>query len=95
MILYVFGIPLSLLGLAMMTRGWIYTLRPDGPIAAKRKKKNLQKGFTTDMKVFGRKVRRVGLMTLLLGGFLVGWQLSHRADERGAATTTTTTPPAG
>lgn len=81
MIFYVLGAPLALLGLAMMTRGWIYTLRPTGPIAEKRKKVNLQRGFTTDMKLFGRKVRRLGLMLTLLGAFLVGWQLSHRADE--------------
>ena len=80
MIFYVVGGPLALLGLTMMARGWIYTVRPDGPIAAKRKKRNLQRGFTTDMKLFGRKVRRLGLMLLLLGGFLIGWQLSHRAD---------------
>ena len=81
MIFFVLGGPLALLGLAMMTRGWIYTLRPSGPMAEKRKKVNLQRGFTTDMKLFGRKVRRLGLMLTLLGAFLVGWQLSHRADE--------------
>ena len=80
MILYVVGAPLALLGLTMMVRGWIYTVRPDGPTAAKRKKRNLQRGFTTDMKLFGRKVRRLGLMVLLLGAFLIGWELSHQAD---------------
>ncbi len=93
MILYVVGGPLALLGLAMMTRGWIYTLRPNGPIAEKRKKKNLQRGFTTDMKLFGRKVRRLGLMLLLAGGVCVGWQLSHRADEIDSGPTTTPTSP--
>jgi hypothetical protein len=89
MVSYVLGAPLLLLGLTMMTRGWIYTLRPDGAIAEKRKKVNLKRGFTTDMKVFGRKVRRLGLMTALVGGTLVGWQASHRADPESS-----TTPPA-
>lgn len=91
MVFYVFGVPLALLGLTMMVRGWIYTLRPDGAIAAKRKKVNLKRGFTTDMKVFGRKVRRLGLMLALLGGFLIGWQASHRADDAPPTTTTTAT----
>ena len=95
MVLYVLGVPLALLGLTMMTRGWIYTLRPDGAVAAKRKKVNLKRGFTTDMKLFGRKVRRLGLMLTLLGGFLVGWQASHRADANAVvAPATTTTSPA-
>ncbi|MDP2341245.1 MAG: hypothetical protein Q8O67_09820 [Deltaproteobacteria bacterium] len=80
MIWFVVGGPIALLGLTMMIRGWIYTMRPDGPTAAKRKKRNLQRGFTTDMKVFGRKVRRLGLMLVMLGGFLIGWELSHKAD---------------
>jgi hypothetical protein len=83
--LMVVGVPLSLLGLAMMVRGWVYTLRPDGAMASKRKKVNLKRGFTTDMKLFGRKVRRLGLILLLLGAFLVGWQRSLEADARNAA----------
>ncbi|MBM4280404.1 MAG: hypothetical protein FJ137_06465 [Deltaproteobacteria bacterium] len=85
MVFYVLGAPLLLLGLTMMTRGWIYTLRPDGALAAKRKKVNLKRGFTTDMKVFGRKVRRLGLMTALVGSTLLGWRASHRADQPAAA----------
>jgi TRAP-type C4-dicarboxylate transport system permease large subunit len=85
MLFYVVGVPLLLLGLTMMMRGWVYTLRPDGAMAEKRKKVNLKRGFTTDMKLFGRKVRRLGLMLALLGGFLVGWQRSEEADT--AATT--------
>ena len=93
MAFYVLGVPLALLGLTMMTRGWIYTLRPDGAVAARRKKVNLKRGFTTDMKLFGRKVRRLGLMLALLGGFLVGWQASHRADDTAVASPSTTTAP--
>ena len=92
MILTVVGAPLALLGLTMMVRGWVYTLRPNGPMAEKRKKRNLQRGFTTDMKLFGRKVRRLGLMLLLVGGVCLGWQLSHRADETQTTPPTTTQP---
>lgn len=77
--LYV-GIPLALLGLTMMTRGWIYTIWPEGKVAEKRKRKNLKVGFTTDMKLFGRKVRRVGLLTAIVGFGLVGWDLSLKQD---------------
>ncbi len=92
MLAYAFGVPCVLLGLTMMTRGWVYTLRPDGAMAAKRKKVNLKRGFTTDMKVFGRKVRRLGLMLALVGGLVVGWQRSHDADA--PAVTAETTAPA-
>ena len=74
--LYV-GVPLLLLGLTMMVRGWVYTLRPDGKMAEKRKRRNLKVGFTTDMKLFGRKVRRMGLLTLIIGGGLVSWKLTE------------------
>lgn len=80
--LYV-GIPVLLLGVAMMTRGWIYTLKPDGKMAEKRKRRNLKVGFTTDMKLFGRKVRRLGLMLVIIGGGVVGWKLS--LDREAAA----------
>jgi hypothetical protein len=96
MVLYVFGVPTLLLGLVMMARGWVYTLRPDGAMAQKRKKVNLKRGFTTDMKVFGRKVRRLGLMLALVGGTLIGWQRSHDVDGAPAtaapASSTTTMP---
>jgi hypothetical protein len=103
MIFYVLGVPFALLGLTMMVRGWVYTVRPDGPMAARRKQRNLQRGFTTDMKIFGRKVRRLGLILSLLGAFLIGWQASHRADvvdgeaEPGAddADSAKVPPPAG
>ena len=73
--LYV-AIPLLALGLVMFTRGLIYTLKPDGKMAEKRKRRNLKVGFTTDMRVFGRKVRRTGFLLALIGGGLCAWQLS-------------------
>lgn len=81
--LYV-GVPLALLGLTMMTRGWIYTIWPDGKVAEKRKRRNLKVGFTTDMKLFGRKVRRLGLMLAIAGSGLVGWDVSLRQDAAAA-----------
>lgn len=80
MALVVIGGPLALLGVIMMVRGWVYTLRPDGPMAKKRQKVNLKRGFTTDMRVFGRKVRRLGLFLLLVGGTMIGWQRASAAD---------------
>jgi hypothetical protein len=77
MLLYVFGVPLMLLGLLMFTRGLIYTLRPDGPMALKRKQVNLRKGFPTDMKRFGRRVRRLGFIIALMGTGLVAWQATR------------------
>ncbi len=74
------GLPILVLGLIMMLRGWIYTLRPNGRIAERRKRRNLKVGFTTDMKLFGRKIRRLGLMIALAGGGLVGWHLSRGHD---------------
>ena len=63
------GLLVFLLGLTMSLRGWTYTLKPDGAIARKRQQKNLRLGFTSDMKLFGRKVRRLGYLLMLLSGF--------------------------
>lgn len=91
MALLAIGIPFALLGATMMVRGWVYTLRPDGAMAKKRQKVNLKRGFTTDMKVFGRKVRRLGLMILLVGATLIGWQRASAADAATSATSATPT----
>jgi hypothetical protein len=92
--LYV-GVPLLVLGLLMLARGWIYTVWPDGKMAAKRKRRNLKLGFTTDMRLFGRKVRRLGLLVALVGGGLVGWQLSYWAAPTASAEATPPAPPPG
>jgi len=71
------------LGITMYTRGLIYTLKPDGAMALKRQKKNLKYGMTTDMLVFGRKVRRLGFMiTLVCGGILA---YLHAGDDEAPA----------
>ena len=64
------GILIAVIGFIMCVRGWIYTLHPEGGIAKKRQQKNLRLGFTADMKVFGQKIRRLGLLLLIMGGFL-------------------------
>jgi hypothetical protein len=79
-----FAAPLLALGLTMYTRGLIYTLRPKGRMAEKRKKRNLKVGFTTDMEVFGRKVRRVGFLLSLVAGGLLAWDLSGEQQKEPA-----------
>ena len=85
MILLGISIPMLLLGLTMWTRGLIYTLKPEGGMAQKRKRKNLKLGFTTDMKIFGRKVRRLGFMISLVAGGLLAWHFSATTGQTGAA----------
>jgi hypothetical protein len=83
------GLLLLLFGAAMATRGFIYTRWPTGKIAEKRKRKNLKYGMPTDMRVFGKRIRRLGLLIALAGGWLVAWDLSDdvpsaRVEERGS-----------
>ena len=91
MVLVYLGAPIFLLGLMMLARGWIYTLRPNGKMAEKRKRRNLKVGFTTDMKLFGRKVRRLGLILSIVGSALVGW---HYSQEPAVADPPAAPPPA-
>lgn len=70
------GVLLLLLGAAMATRGLIYMRWPTGKMAAKRKRKNLKYGMPTDMRVFGKRIRRLGFLIALAGAWLVAWELS-------------------
>jgi hypothetical protein len=81
------ALPLMLLGTAMLVRGAVYGVAPEGRMAKKRQERNLRAGFTTDMRSFGRRVRRLGALLLLIGLTLVGWQRSIDAtdDEPAAA----------
>ena len=63
----VLGALFLLVGAVMLFRGWSYSMQPDGPRALKRKARNLELGFPTDMKVFGRKVRRLGTILTVVG----------------------------
>lgn len=73
MIAFLLGSVVALLGLPFFVRGWIFTLRPDGSVAANAKERNLRLGLETDMKKWGRRVRRLGLILLLIGGALIAW----------------------
>ncbi len=73
MIQLVIGSIIVLLGLPFLVRGWIFTLKPDGPTAQRAKERNLRMGLETDMKKWGRKVRRFGVLMFLFGGGLVAW----------------------
>jgi hypothetical protein len=77
------ALPFVLLGGAMVARGTIYTLAPNSGIAKKRQQKNLRAGFSTDMLSFGRRVRRLGALLLLIGLALIGWQRSYEVERAG------------
>ena len=70
------AVPFLLLGLTMMVRGSVYDLRPDSKMTEKRKRRNLKVGFTTDMKIFGHKVRRTGFIVFLVGAGIMGWNFA-------------------
>lgn len=76
MIQLVIGALIALFGLPFLVRGWIFTLRPEGPTSEKAKERNLRMGLETDMKKWGRKVRRMGFMIVVLGGGLIAWGVS-------------------
>jgi hypothetical protein len=88
-VLHVIGGIFIALGGTMFLRGLIYTLKPDGAMALKRKQVNLRRGFTTDMKVFGRKVRRLGFIIASVGGLMLG---GSALRAKSPATPTTTAP---
>jgi len=75
-----FSIPLLVLGGLMVLRGAIYGLWPEGATAKKRQQQNLRKGFTTDMAAFGKRVRRLGGLMVLIALTLIGWPRAAAAD---------------
>lgn len=70
------GALILLVGLPFLIRGWIFSLKPEGAVSQKAKERNLRVGLETDMKVWGRKVRRFGLLLCLAGGALTAWGVS-------------------
>lgn len=76
MIQLVIGAAILLLGSPFFVRGWIFSLRPDHPISLRAKERNLRLGLETDMKLWGRRVRRFGFILVTVGAALSAWGLS-------------------
>ena len=75
MIQLVIGSILVLLGLPFFIRGWIFFLAPESSVSKRAQERNLRMGLETDMKRWGRRVRRFGLLLLAIGGALGYWGL--------------------
>lgn len=75
MISIAIGIVILALGLPFLIRGWIFTLRPQHPITLHAKERNMRLGLETDMKIWGRKVRRLGFILVALSLALIAWGL--------------------
>ena len=73
MIRLVLGSLILLLGLPFLIRGWMFTLKPEHPVSLRARERNLRLGLEADMRVWGRKVRRVGFLLVLTGGLLAGF----------------------
>jgi hypothetical protein len=73
MIALIIGSFLLLLGLPFLIRGWVFTLKPEHPATLKAKERNMRMGLETNMKIWGRKVRRVGFLLSASGGALAAW----------------------
>ena len=78
MIQLVLGGIIFLLGLPFFIRGWIFFLKPDSTVSQNARERNLRLGMETDMKKWGRKVRRFGFLLLLVGGGLLYWGASSQ-----------------
>ena len=73
MVQLVIGGVILLVGVPFLIRGWIFTLRPEGATSNQAKERNLRLGLETDMKKWGRRVRRFGLLLTVIGGALTAW----------------------
>lgn len=73
MIQLVLGAVILVLGLPFLIRGWIFFLKPEGKISQQAKERNLRLGLETDMKRWGRRVRRFGFLLVLVGAGLTFW----------------------
>lgn len=73
MIAMIIGSVLMLLGLPFLIRGWIFTLKPEHRATLQAKERNMRMGLETNMKIWGRKVRRVGFLLTAGGGALLAW----------------------
>lgn len=78
MIQLVIGALIVLLGLPFLIRGWIFFLKPESSVSMQAKERNLRLGLETDMKKWGRRVRRLGFILVTIGGALTYWGLSSQ-----------------
>ncbi len=78
MIQLVIGAIILLLGLPFLIRGWIFFLKPESSVSLHAKERNLRLGLETDMKKWGRRVRRLGFMLVAIGGGLTYWGLTSQ-----------------
>ncbi len=76
MIQLIIGVVLLLVGLPFLVRGWIFTLRPEHAVSVKAKERNMRMGLETDMKAWGRRVRRFGTILVAIGIGLAVWGVS-------------------
>ena len=75
MIQLAIGAVILIIGLPFLIRGWIFFLKPESTISLQAKERNLRLGLETDMKKWGRRVRRFGFLLVLVGGGLTVWGL--------------------
>lgn len=73
MVLTVLGVVLMLLGAPFLVRGWLFTLRPDHAATLRARERNLRLGLETDMKAWGRRVRRMGFILCVSGALVAAW----------------------
>lgn len=73
MIALVLGSLLMAAGVPFLARGWIFTLRPEHPISTRARERNMRLGLETDMRLWGRRVRRMGFLIFVSGSALAAW----------------------
>jgi hypothetical protein len=66
----IIGSLIVLVGLPFLIRGWIFFLRPEHAISKQAQERNLRLGLETDMKRWGRRVRRMGFLIVAVGAAL-------------------------
>jgi hypothetical protein len=71
MALIVIGAIIATLGLPFFVRGLIFSLRPESSISLRARERNLRLGLEANMRLWGRRVRRFGLLLLVIGGTLI------------------------
>ncbi|MFO0726932.1 MAG: hypothetical protein U1E65_24325 [Myxococcota bacterium] len=71
------GAFVAVLGLPFFIRGLRLSLKPEGTYADRMRERNLRMGLEADMRVWGRKIRRLGVLLMLIGGAIAGFASLH------------------